>query len=129
MNKLKVEAAKFTIVGSVNFFLTFIVFTVMLKILYVNYLISLSSAWAIGFIFSYIVNFSWVFKPDKKIQFRGRFIKYFFASSFSLGMNILVLSLVVSWSGFDAYYAQMLLMPIIVTLNFFTAKYWSLRKS
>jgi putative flippase GtrA len=128
MNKLKVEAAKFTIVGGVNFFLTFIVFTVMLKILYVNYLISLGSAWAIGFIFSYIVNFSWVFKPDKKIQFRGRFIKYFCASSFSLGMNMLILSLLVSRSGFDAYYTQMLLMPIIVALNFFTTKYWSLRK-
>ena len=52
MHKFKIEATKFTIVGAVNFALTFNVFTVMLKVLGVNYLLSLVAAWVVGMLFS-----------------------------------------------------------------------------
>jgi putative flippase GtrA len=126
---LKIEASKFTLVGAANFVLTFVVFTAMLKVLRVNYLLSLVAAWAVGVIFSYIVNFVWVFKPEQKIQFKARFFRFFLASVLSIALNMLALSYIVEHTDFDPFYIQISLIPFIVVLNFSTAKLWSLRRS
>ncbi len=123
------EVTKFTIVGAANFVLTFIVFTAMLKVFSVNYLHSLGAAWIVGILFSYVLNVSWVFKPEQKIQFKARFFRFFFASACSIGLNVLVLRYIVEHSDCDSLYVQMLLMPLIVIFNFSTAKYWSLRRA
>jgi putative flippase GtrA len=127
MQKFRVEATKFSIVGAVNFALTFIVFTVMLKVLGVNYLLSLVAAWVVGMLFSYALNFTWVFKPEQKIQFKARFFRFFLASVLSISLNMLALSYIVEHTGFDPFYAQMALIPFIVIFNFSTAKFWSLK--
>jgi len=127
VHKLKIEVTKFTLVGAANFVLTFIVFTAMLKAWSVNYLLSLGTAWVVGMLFSYILNFSWVFKPEQKIQFKSRFLRFFLASAFSIALNMLVLSYIVEHTDFDPFYVQMVLIPLIVVFNFSTAKYWSLR--
>jgi putative flippase GtrA len=127
MHKFKIEATKFTIVGAANFVLTFVIFTVMLKILNLNYLVSLGTASMIGMIFSYSLNFAWVFKPEQKIRFRSRFLKFFLASVLSLVLNMLLLKYIVERTGFDPFFVQIALIPLIVVFNFSTAKYWSLR--
>ena len=127
MHKIKIEVTKFTLVGAANFVLTFIVFTAMLKVLSVNYLLSLGAAWVVGMLFSYILNFAWVFKPEQKIQFKDRFLRFVLASVFSIALNMLALSYIVEHTGFDPFYVQMLLIPLIVIFNYSTAKYWSLR--
>jgi putative flippase GtrA len=127
MHKFKKEATKFTLVGAANFALTFIVFTAMLKVLGVNYLLSLGAAWVVGMLFSYVLNFSWVFKPEQKIQFRARFVRFSLAGALSIALNMLVLSYIVERSDFDPFYVQMALIPLIFIFNFSTAKYWSLR--
>ena len=77
MHKLKIEVTKFTLVAAAYFALTFIVFTTMLKVLSVNYLFSLGAAWVVGILFSYIMNFSLVLKPEQKIQFKDKFVRFF----------------------------------------------------
>lgn len=129
MHKFKIEATKFTIVGAANFILTFIVFTTMLKVLELNYLLSLVAAWLVGMLFSYALNFTWVFKPEQKIQFKARFFRFFLASVLSIALNMLALSYIVEHSGFDPFYVQIALIPFIVIFNFATAKLWSLRSS
>jgi putative flippase GtrA len=129
MQELKIEVTKFTLVGAANFALTFVVFTVMLKVLEVNYLVSLIAAWVVGMLFSYALNFAWVFRPEQKIQFRDRFIRFSLASSLSIALNMLGLSYIVERTDFDPFYVQMALLPFIVGFNFSTAKYWSLRPS
>jgi putative flippase GtrA len=129
MHKLKIEVTKFTIVGAANFVLTFIVFTAMLKVFSINYLLSLGAAWIVGMLFSYILNFSWVFKPEQRVQFKARFFKFFLASVCSIGLNMLILAYIVQHFDFDPFYVQMVLIPLIVVFNFSTAKYWSLRVS
>jgi putative flippase GtrA len=129
MRKFKLEATKFTIVGTANFLLTFIVFTAMLKVFRLDYLLSLGAAWIVGLIFSYVLNFSWVFQPEQKIQFRGRFWRFFLASVLSIVLNMLVLSYVVERTAFEPFYVQLALIPCIVVFNFCAAKFWSLRPS
>lgn len=127
MHKLKTEAAKFTLVGAANFVLTFLVFTSMLKMMEVNYLLSLMAAWIVGMFFSYILNFTWVFKPEQKIQFKARFFRFFLASALSIAFNVAALRYFVVHTGFDPFYVQMALVPCIVMFNFVTAKFWSLK--
>lgn len=127
MHKFKIEATKFTIVGAANFVLTLVIFTTMLKILNLNYLVSLGTASMIGMVFSYSLNFAWVFKPEQRIQFRSRFLKFSLASVLSLVLNMLVLKCIVDRSDFDPFFVQLALIPLIVIFNFSTAKYWSLR--
>lgn len=127
MHKLKTEVTKFTIVGAINFAFTLIVFTVMLKVFAINYLLSLVAAWVVGMIFSYILNFTWVFKPEQKIQFKARFVRYFMASVLSIVLNMFVLNYIVENTKYDPFYVQFALIPIIVVFNFTTAKFWSLK--
>ena len=129
MYKFKIQVTKFTLVGAANFVLTFIVFTTMLKIMGVNYVISLAVAWVVGIIFSYVLNYIWVFKPEKVIQFKAPFIRFFLAGLFSVGLNILALSYLAEHTVFDPFYLQLALMPFIVIFNFVTAKFWSLKRN
>ena len=125
--RFKIEAAKFLVVGGVNFVLTFIIFFVLVKLLSVNYLIGLTVSSAIGMVFSYMLNFAWVFRPEQKLRFKERFGKYFLASVTSLGLNLIALNYLVRRFDFDPFYVQCALIPLIVGFNFSTAKFWSLR--
>jgi putative flippase GtrA len=127
MSKLKTEATKFTFVGALNFGLTFVVFTIMLKIIGANYLISLGTSWVFGMLFSYALNFSWVFKQENKICFDARFLKFLTTGLISITLNMLVLSFLVGHSEIDPFYLQILLIPLVVVFNFTATKYWSLR--
>lgn len=127
MHKFKIEVTKFTVVGAANFVLTFLVFTTMLKMMGVNYQLSLTTAWLVGMLFSYVLNFSWVFKPEAKIQFRSRFIKFFLAGLLSVVLNLLALTFIVESTSIDPFYTQIALMPCVVGFNFATAKFWSLK--
>lgn len=121
------EVAKFTIAGGLNFGLTFVVFFALVKVLGVNHLIGLVAAWGVGQLFSYVMNFTWVFRPEQRLRFRERLVKYFLASLTSLGLNLLALDFIVRRFGFDPFYVQCALIPPIVVFNFATAKFWSLR--
>lgn len=127
MRKLTIEVIKFTVVGAVNFLLTLVVFAVALKVLALDYLLSLLAAWVVGIGSSYVLNFTWVFKPEEKLQFRSRLVKYLAASALSISVNLLALRLIVEGSGFDPFVVQMALIPFIVAINFATAKLWSLK--
>jgi putative flippase GtrA len=123
----RTEVAKFIVVGGANFVLTGVIFFVLLKLLNVNYLIGLTASWAAGLVFSYAMNFSWVFRPEEKLRFKARFGKFFLASLASLALNLVTLDFLVRRYGFDAFYVQFALIPLIVVFNFATAKFWSLR--
>jgi len=125
IQKNNIEAAKFTLVGAANFVVTFIVFTTMLKILEVNFLLPLSAAWVVGTFFSYVFNFVLIFKPEQKTQFKVRF---FLAGLISISLNMLLLKYIVEHSSFAAFYIQTALVPFIVILNFGTAKFRSMRR-
>ncbi|MDC1311129.1 GtrA family protein [Burkholderiales bacterium] len=125
--KYKIESFKFAFIGVVNFALTLMIFTTMLKVFGVNYLLSLLAAWVVGMFFSYVLNFVWVFKPEKKIQFRARFFKFFLTSASSISMNMFVLNYIVERAKSDPFYVQMILIPFVVMFNFLAAKFWSLK--
>lgn len=125
----KIEISRFLVVGSLNFVFTFCVFTASLKALEISYLAALFLAWLAGNILTYILNFTWVFRPEAKLHFRGRFVKYLTAGALSLSLNLLALSAMVELAKLDPFWSQVWIMPFIILFNFITAKLWSLRKS
>lgn len=122
-----IEAFRFLLVGGANFVLTFIVFFSMLKLFGIDYLVSLFVSWAVGMAFSYVLNFTWVFRPEEKLQFRARLAKYLAANLVSILLNMLALRLIVDATGHDPFWVQCALIPLIVVFNYSTAKFWSLR--
>lgn len=127
MSKIKIQVTKFTLVGLVNTVLTFVIFFVLLRVFDINYIVALTATWAVGIIFSYLLNFSWVFKPEQNLQFKERFVKYLLSYLLSFALNIFALNYIVEHSGFDPFYIQTALIPFIVIINFTTSKFWSLR--
>jgi putative flippase GtrA len=125
----KTEMSRFLIVGAINFVFTFVIFTLTLKILNGHYAASLLLAWSMGNILTYILNFVWVFQPEKRLNFRGRFFKYLTAGAFSIILNLLTLSAFVEVGKFDPFWSQCFIMPFVIIFNFGTAKLWSLRKT
>ncbi len=127
MHKLKVEFSKFTVVGAINFVFTLILFYILVKIIYVNYLVALVIVSLLGMILTYALNYVWVFKTEEVLKFKGRLIKYILAGLLSVSLNVLVLERIVESTKFDPFYVQLALIPLIVVFNFSTAKFWSLK--
>jgi putative flippase GtrA len=127
MHRLKREFSKFSIVGAVNFVFTFVLFFLFVKILQINYSVSLVVVSLLGMLVTYSLNHAWVFKPEEKLVFKGRLLKYLFAGFLSISLNVLALRYIVEQTGFDPYYVQLALIPFIVIFNFSTAKLWSLK--
>lgn len=123
------EIGRFLVVGALNFVFTFALFTFALKFLAIGYIAALFCAWIAGNILTYILNFNWVFRPEEKLQFRWRFVKYLTAGALSFSFNALAISVLVELARLDPFWAQVWIMPFIVVINFVAAKYWSLRKS
>lgn len=116
------------IVGGINFIFTFAVFTAGLEVLKLGYMTSLLLAWISGNVLTYTLNFLWVFRPEDRLNYGTRFVKYLTAGGLSVGLNMLALSLLVELGKFDPFWSQVAIMPIIIIFNFATAKFWSLRK-
>ena len=122
------ELFRFLLVGGVNFIFTFCVFTAVLKISDGAYIVALILASLTGNVLTYTLNFIWVFRPETRLSYSGRFLKYLTAGSASIGLNLIALTVLVEVGGGDPFWSQVIIIPFIVVFNFLTAKFWSLRK-
>lgn len=129
MHKLGMEFSKFTLVGGVNFVFTLVLFYLFVEVARINYLVALAVVSLVGMILTYTLNHVWVFKPEEKLAFRSRLYKYILAGFLSIALNLAALNYIVERTGFDPFYVQLALIPLIVVFNFSTAKFWSLRPS
>lgn len=126
MSKLKIEITKFTMVGLVNTAITFVIFYFLLREINLNYNVALTITWIYAVFFTYLLNYLWVFKPEQKLQFKERFVKYLLSYLLSFSLNIFSLNYIVEHFGIDPLYAQTILVPFIVAFNFISSKFWSL---
>lgn len=128
MSKLKVEITKFTAVGILNLILTFAIYSILLKILNVGYLAALCVTWVFAIVFSYTLNFIWVFTPEVHLKFNERFLKFCFSYLTSFIINVAVLHYSVERLELDPLFVQALLFPLLAISNFVTSKFWSLSR-
>lgn len=125
----RAELLRFLMVGAMNFVFTFIVFTLALKFFHLDHLLALLTSWFFGNFLTYILNFNWVFRPEASFAFGWRFLKYSTAGSISISINLIALYVLADIGGYDPFWSQVAIMPIIIIFNFLAAKFWALRKS
>ena len=124
--RLTIEIGRYTAVSAFNALLTFLVFFTFLKILHVNYLAALFASWLCGMIFSYCLNFVWVFAQPDPLAFDHRFVKFAVCGLLSISANMIALRLLVEATAYDPFWLQAALVPPVVAFNFLAAKFWSL---
>lgn len=124
---LHIQFVKFIAIGLANFWLTFAIFYISLNILNVHYTISLGISWFVGIVFSYILNYLLVFKPEDILKFGGRFLKFTTSYLASFFVNLLLIALFVEKYAYDPFIVQCGLIPLIVLFNYLSTKFWSLR--
>jgi len=122
------QFTKYLVVGGLNALLTGSIYAVGLYMLRMHYLFALICAFAVGVVFTYVLNFVWVFRPETRLVFRLRFVKYLVSTMSTFSINLLLLYFLVDTLGSDPLVAQLLIMFLIIAANFVLAKRWSLRR-
>lgn len=115
---------KYSFVGLINTVFTFLLYFILLKIIRLHYLVSLSIAWVLGVQLTYVINFLWVFKPEQKLVFKSRLLKYFAVYITAYLLNILLLKNLTRLTGGDPLWIQFFIIPVLVAVNFTGIKYW-----
>jgi putative flippase GtrA len=111
-------------VGALNAVFTFLFYFVLLKVIRLHYLVSLSVAWLSGVLLTYIINFLWVFKPEQKLVFKSRLVKYFIVYITSYLLNMFLLKQFTEFTRGDPLLLQLFIIPAVVAVNFAGIKYW-----
>jgi len=128
-NSLHIEGLKYLFIGGLSTIFSFIVFTICLYGFKIHYVVSFLIAGILSILLTYTLNFIWVFKPEDKFQLKKRFINYFWTNFLAFLVNLFILHYIVSKTGYDPLYVQMVIMIPIVTINFLVAKFWSMKKA
>ncbi|MCB1733787.1 MAG: GtrA family protein [Gammaproteobacteria bacterium] len=121
------QFVRFVTVGALNFILTFIVFYVLLEMFSIHYNVALGMAWVVGVFFTYVLNYLWVFKTTDALIFKSYFLKYATSGLLVVAMNMGLLEYLVGSKGYPPFITQVILIPLVVVLNYYSAKLWSLR--
>jgi putative flippase GtrA len=121
------QIAKYFVLGGFNFFLTLGVFSGLLHVIGVNYVLSLIGSWFVGMLFMYVTNFIWVFSDNGALRFDERFLRFLSVGVTSITMNSAVLSAIVETWETDPFWTQIALTPFVVMFNFSATKYFALK--
>jgi len=122
------ELFRYLMTGGLNALFTFVIFTVGLYVLHIHYLLALIAAFLAGNVFTYVLNFIWVFRPENSFTFRRRFFKHLLPNVGTFSINLIVLYVLVDYWGADPFSAQIFLMILVVAINFLFAKFWAFRR-
>jgi putative flippase GtrA len=122
------ELFRYLITGGLNAVLTFLVFIAGLYVLHIHYLLALIAAFLAGTVFTYVLNFIWVFRPETDFTFRSRFFKYLLPNVGTFSVNLAALYVLVDFLGGDPFLCQTVLMIVVVATNFLFAKYCAFRR-
>lgn len=118
---------KYSFVGIANLLFTLILYIIFLYKLDFRYELAFTLSWLAGVLFTYVINFLWVFKPEEKITFKKRLPKYFLVYLSSYFLNMFLLTISVYFFSIDPLVSQIFILPVIVIINFAGIKYWALR--
>ena len=122
-----IHFTKYTFVGIGNLIFTLVLYILFLNVFDFRYEIAFTLSWLAGVLFTYLINFIWVFKPEEKITFRKRLPKYFLVYLASYLLNMLLLALLVEYFLVDPLFSQIFILPFVVIINFIGIKYWALK--
>ena len=118
---------KYIIVGVSNAIFTTLIYIIALYIFHLKYTISFTISWIMGLLYTYIINFIYVFKPDKKLEFKKRLWKYAIIYILSYIINILLLKFIVGNYMINPLLAQLTIIPLVIIINYSGIKLWAMK--
>ncbi|CAN5430202.1 N/A [soil metagenome] len=127
-SRTSAELVKYLVTGMLNTVLTFLVYAAGLYVFRIHYLVALIAAYLVGILFSYFVNFVWVFQPEERFAFHFRFIKFLIPNAATFVVNLLMLHVIVRYWGGDPFLSQIGLAVVVVAINFMFAKFLAFRR-
>jgi putative flippase GtrA len=119
------QLAKFCAVGAAGYLVNLTVYTLLLKWVGVNYILSACGSFLVAVANNYTLNRVWTFRGDRgHIAYQG--LRFLVVSTASLGANLVVLHVLVQ-AGVGKIVAQAIAIILVTPLNFIGNKLWSFR--
>jgi putative flippase GtrA len=120
-----VQFVKFGIVGVSNTLLTFVIYTLLLKVFGVWYLLASAIGFAAGAVNGFLLNRRWTFRGhvgDARTPLRWATVQ-----TCGLGLNEALLYLWVDGIGFDKLLGQAFAIAVVTTTTFLANRAWTFR--
>ena len=119
------QLAKFCAVGAVGYLINLGVYAAILHS-GVHYLVAATCSFLVAVTNNYFLNRAWTFR-DHRAGVAAQGMRFFVVSLASLGANLLVLHLLISF-GTGKLVAQAIAIVLVTPLNFIGNKLWSFRR-
>jgi putative flippase GtrA len=116
---------KFGAVGVTNTLLTFVVFTVLLKVLGVWYVVASALGFAVGACNGFLLNRSWTFRGHAGGS--GAALRWAIVQGGGLGADLGLIYLFVDGAGLRPLLGQALATVLVVGATFFVNRSWTFR--
>ncbi|MHB8532358.1 MAG: GtrA family protein [Solirubrobacteraceae bacterium] len=120
-----VQFLKFGIVGVSNTLLTFVVYTLLLKVFGVWYIAASAIGFALGAINGFLLNRKWTFAGHVGDALTP--LRWAIVQGAGLGINLGLLYLLVHDAGLDKLLAQALATIVVTVTTFFANRAWTFR--
>lgn len=123
--KIVVQFVKFGIVGVSNTLLTFIVYTLLLKVFGVWYLAASAIGFIVGATNGFLLNRKWTFREHVGDALTP--VRWAIVQSCGLGLNLGLLYMFVHGLGVDKLLGQIPTTAIVTVLTFAANRAWTFR--
>jgi putative flippase GtrA len=118
------QFVKYGVVGASNTVLTFVTYTVLEKLVGINYLIALPLGYGVGSLNSYILNRHWTFRA-RDIAHTTAGTRFAIVQGVAIAANELLLYVFVHHLGIDKIAAQAILTVPVLAVTFFANRWWT----
>ncbi|HEA2997708.1 TPA: flippase GtxA [Staphylococcus aureus] len=119
------EILKFIIVGGINTLNYYVVYLLLLKLLYIEYMISHITGFIVAFVISYYLNCYFVYRVKPTWR---KFISFPITQIVNISLQTVLLYVFVSWLNLPAEIAPFAGLIITIPITFILSK-WILKDS
>jgi len=124
-NPLVIQFVKFGTVGISNTLLTFLVYTLLLKVFGVWYLAASAIGFLVGAVNGFLINRRWTFKEHVGDALTP--VRWGIVQGCGLGLNVGILYLLVDGARLDKLLSQAFATAVVTVLTFLVNRAWTFR--
>lgn len=121
------QALKFGLVGAMNTAIDYMIFSSLVYLVHVHYLMANALSFSIAVTNSYVLNRRWTFRSDNP-QWRSEAAKFLVVNLIALGLSELLLTVFVDRLSLPKLIAKALAIGIVLFWNFFGTRLWAFRR-
>ncbi|MFH0786665.1 MAG: GtrA family protein [Pseudomonadota bacterium] len=123
------QFVRFALVGGSGVFVNMAVYSGLIYLLQVHYLLAATFSFLVAMTNNFILNLRWTFKTHGQgiKTIRDQYLKYFMVTLISYGINIAVLWILVDLWQWHKIPAQLAAIAITTLSNFLGSKLWAFK--